>query len=101
MTVFAVPKGTFTLTGDPHTHTRPGGTTGKPLHRVFCPDCGSSIMMYRDDTDRVNIAAGTLDDTSFFRPTANIYCETKQSWVPLAPNMLSYPQQGEFPNHPT
>ena len=65
------------------------------MYRVFCPDCGSSIMMYRDDTDRINITAGTLDDTSFFKPTANIYCETKQSWVLLAPDVRSYVHQGE------
>jgi hypothetical protein len=94
-TVFAFPKGTVTLTGDPQIYTRPGGTTGMPLHRVFCPDCGSSIMMYRDDTNRINITAGTLDDTSFFKPTANIYCETKQEWVPLAPEMRRYSLQGE------
>ena len=95
LTVFAFPKGTVTLTGDPQIYTRPGGTTGMPLHRVFCPDCGSSIMMYRDDTNRINITAGTLDDTSFFKPTANIYCETKQEWVPLAPEMRRYSLQGE------
>jgi hypothetical protein len=52
-------------------------------------------MMYRDDTDRINITAGTLDDTSFFKPTANIYCEAKQDWVPLAPDMRRYVRQGE------
>jgi hypothetical protein len=95
LTVFGVPTGTFTVTGDPQTHTRPGGTTGKPLHRVFCPDCGSSIMVYKDNTGRVNFTAGTLDDTSFFKPTANIYCETKQSWVPLDSDMRTYPHLGE------
>jgi hypothetical protein len=95
LTVCAFPKGAITLTGDPQTYTRPGGTTGNPLHRVCCPDCGSSIMVYRDDNDRINITAGTLDDTSFFKPTANIYCETKQSWVPLASDMRFYLHLGE------
>jgi hypothetical protein len=65
LTVFAFPKDMITLTGDPRVYTQLGGTTGMPLHRVFCPDCGSSTMMYRDDTGRINIAAGTLDDASF------------------------------------
>ena len=95
LTVIGFPKGTITLTGGPKVYTQPGGTTGIPLHRVFCPDCGSAIMVYRDDTGRINIAAGTLDDTSVFRPTANVYSETKQSWVPLAPNMRCYSHQGE------
>lgn len=62
---------------------------------MFCPDCGSAILLYREDTDRINITAGTLDDTGFFRPTANIYCETKQSWLLLSPGMRNYPLQGE------
>jgi hypothetical protein len=95
LTVFALPKDTITLTGDPMVYTQPGGTTGMPLHRVFCPDCGSSVMMYRDDTGRINIAAGTLDDASFFKPTANIYCDAKQAWVQLSPEMNAYAAQGE------
>jgi hypothetical protein len=93
--VFAFPNGSISLTGDPKIYTQPGGTSGMPLHRVFCPDCGSSIMMYRDDTGRVNIGARTLDDTEFFKPTANIYCEMKQAWVPLDPEMRDYPTLGE------
>jgi hypothetical protein len=95
MTVFAVPKETVTLTGDTQVYTQSGGAFGLPLHRIFCPVCGSSLMVYRDDTQRINILAGTLDDTSFFKPTANIYCETKQAWVPLAPDMREYPASGE------
>jgi hypothetical protein len=49
--------------------------------------------VFRDDTNRINITAGTLDDTSFFKPTANIYYETKQ--VPLGPGMRRYSHQGE------
>jgi len=52
-------------------------------------------MMYRDDTGRINIAAGTLDDTNFFKPTANIYCDAKQAWVELSPEMHAYAAQGE------
>jgi hypothetical protein len=47
------------------------------------------------DTDRINNTSGTLDDTSFFKPTANTYCETQQSWVPLASDMRFYPHLGE------
>ena len=93
--IIGVPTGTVTVTGDPIIYTQPGGTTGKPLHRTFCRDCGSPIMIYKDDTGRINIWAGTLDDTGLFTPTANIYCESKQAWVPLAPNMRQYVREGE------
>ena len=95
MPVFAVPKGALAMTGEPHVYTEPGGTSGLPLNRTFCPTCGSSLTVYREDTTRINILAGTLDDSSFFKPTANIYCETKQSWVPLDPDMRFYERLGE------
>src|SRR5215218_1821519 len=37
LTAVAVPIGSITFTGDPKTYTQPGGTTGRPLHRCFCP----------------------------------------------------------------
>jgi hypothetical protein len=74
-----------------------GGTGAENYWRV--PLRAHSIFRrgraYRDDNNRINIAAGTLDDTSFFKPTANIYCEMKQDWVPLAPDMRRYSHQGE------
>jgi hypothetical protein len=45
----------------------------------------------------VLLFAGTLDDTSFVKPTANIFCESAQSWVPLSPdvpNFSKYPPPG-------
>jgi hypothetical protein len=38
------------------------------------------------------IMAGTLDDTSFVKPTANIYCGAKQGWLPLSPDIPSFVQ---------
>ena len=52
-------------------------------------------MMYREDTGRINISAGTLDDADFFKPTAHIYCETRQSWLCLDPDVPSYPAQAD------
>lgn len=93
--VFAVPKGALSLIGEFQTYTQPGGTTGMPLHRVFCPACGSSVMMYRDDTGRINVAAGTLDNPSLFKPAAHIYCEAKQRWFSLSPDVRAYPARDE------
>ena len=91
LTAVAVPAASITFTGDPKVYTHPGGTTGLPLHRRFCPECGSSLTVHRNDTGRLMIMAGTLDDTSFVKPTANIYCESKQAWVPLSPDIPGFP----------
>jgi hypothetical protein len=37
----------------------------------------------------VMIAAGTLDDTSWVKPTTQIYCASAQPWVRLTGEMKS------------
>jgi hypothetical protein len=38
----------------------------------------------------VMIAAGTLDDTSWVKPTTQIYCASAQPWVQLSGEMKSF-----------
>jgi hypothetical protein len=38
----------------------------------------------------VMIAAGTLDDTSWVKPTTQIYCASAQPWVQLSAEMKSF-----------
>jgi hypothetical protein len=59
------------------------GDSGKAVYRHFCPDCGSPI------TSRavllpglVIVKAGTLDDPSGFRPTAEVYTVNRPAWLP-------------------
>jgi hypothetical protein len=37
------------------------------------------------------ILAGTLDDTSFVKPTMNIFCESAQSWVQMSTDTENFP----------
>jgi hypothetical protein len=92
LTAVAVPNDTITVSGDLRTYTQPGGTTGLPMHRRFCPQCGSQVLLEREQSGRIYIMAGTLDDTSFVRPERSIFCESKQAWVPLPPDIPSYPR---------
>jgi len=79
LTAVAVPRRSIRVTGSLKTYTEPGGTSGLPLHRRFCPACGSPIVVEGEGSTRIVIMAGTLDDTSFVRLTANIFCESAQS----------------------
>jgi len=58
------------------------GDSGKPVHRSFCPSCGSPI---KSDVDAVPgmsfIKAGTLYDASWLEPTMEIWCRSAQAWV--------------------
>ena len=69
--------------------SRPSTTSaesGQPVQRLFCGNCGSPIVSYSDGLPGVAfIKAGTLEDTSWLKPTMEIWCETAQPWVPIDP----------------
>ena len=80
-TVIALPKSALAVTGALKGFTK-RGDSGKPIERLFCPDCGTSVL---DEAEAVPgvvmIAAGTLDDPSWVKPTVEIYCGSAQPWV--------------------
>jgi Uncharacterized conserved protein len=56
--------------------------TGRAVQRLFCGNCGSPIVSYSDGLPGVAfIKAGTLEDTSWLKPTTEIWCETAQPLV--------------------
>lgn len=102
LTVVAVPRNAIKITGKLKTYSEPGGTSGLPVHRRFCPDCGSPVIVEVEGSTRTGIMAGTLDDTSFVKPATNIFCESAQSWVPMSPDARNYPRYDEWaPQQPT
>lgn len=82
--VIGLPKPALRLSGMPKSFTK-RGDSGKLIERFFCPDCGASIM---DEAQAlpgmVMIQAGTLDDTSWVKPTSEIYCASAQPWARFA-----------------
>jgi hypothetical protein len=78
----------LTISGPSHTTVVTVGDTGEQTFRHFCNNCGSPI--YSQPTAYPGIAflkVGTLDDTSWIKPTINVYCETAQPWVTIDENM--------------
>jgi hypothetical protein len=70
-------------TGFAKDHTRTGDSGQQVVNR-FCPDCGSTIVIEPAALPGTTIIpAGTLDDTSWLKPTMEIYCDDAQSWVEL------------------
>jgi hypothetical protein len=54
--------------------------SGRTSIRWVCPDCGSWVAGPARD-GLVRVRAGTLDDTSWLRPTRHIWASRKQPWV--------------------
>lgn len=82
-----------TITGDGlvsyEDHT---GTSGKPFFRSFCSRCGSPISGNGDAyPGLIFIKAGTLDDPSWLKPSAHIWCAEKQPWVVIEEGSAQIP----------
>lgn len=90
--VVAVPSPMLTVTGDSKVFDSQGDS-GQGTHSTFCPTCGSSVIGTADIMQGISmIRAGTLDDTSWLKPTMEIYCDSKQPWVSVAGDHQSFPK---------
>jgi hypothetical protein len=60
----------------------------------FCPRCGSPVMLTMSHMpDLISIKAGSFDDTSWYKPTVNIWTDSRQPWVKLDPEANNLPKQ--------
>jgi len=56
--------------------------TQTPVQRQYCTNCGSPIVSILGSMPGVvAIKAGTLNDTSWIQPGAEIWARSKQGWV--------------------
>ena len=75
----------FSLTGTPRRVQRVLGSGGIG-YRWICPDCGvwicggSRLDVVAPDEKRV-VRGGTLDDTSWLKPTAHYWTRSAQPWI--------------------
>ena len=92
-TIIGVPEGAVSIQGEFRTYDD-AGESGEAVLRDFCPNCGSPLF------SRVAVApglifikAGTLDDTSWLFPAGHIWTRSKQPFVSIGADELSWPQQ--------
>jgi hypothetical protein len=80
-----VKKDSLTVTGPTKQFTR-AADSGNEVTGVFCPECGVRIYhMLKSVQHLLSLKPGTLDDTSWLRPSYFIWMKSAQGWVP-APN---------------
>lgn len=89
----ALPKGALQFSaGQPAVYEDTGGS-GKPVHRHFCAACGSPIYSNAVSAPQFDwLKAGTLDDTSWVKPIANVWCDSAQKWVAFAEGVPKFPK---------
>lgn len=68
--------------------------------RGFCGQCGSRLTGAQNDLEEsrwIGITASSLDDPSWFKPTADIFVSHAQPWDLMDPNLPkhkeSFPQK--------
>ena len=89
-----MPTGSVTITGESlATYEDHSGASGKPFYRTFCSRCGSPIRSSGEAYPGVDIIkVGTLDDASWVKPTAHIWCAEKQPWVVIEEGVAQMPE---------
>ena len=77
-----VPEQGFRLSGVEPRRLERMADSGRVNVRLVCPECGSWICgLPRDGMIRVR--GGSLDDTSWLRPSRHIWIRRKQPWVTI------------------
>ena len=92
-----LPQDAVTVEGDTlATYEDHTGASGKPFYRGFCSRCGSPIFGRGEAYEGlIFIKAGTLDDSSWVKPAAHIWCSEMQPWLKLgdgAPHLPGNPE---------
>ena len=68
------------------------GDSGRIVRRGFCPNCGARLFgKATASPEIISIMAGSLDDSSWFRPQADIYIASAQSWDYMNPDLPKFP----------
>ena len=68
------------ISGEPSSYESVADS-GFTVTRYFCPDCGSLLFGKLDSLKNVlAVAVGSLDDSSWFKPTAIVYNKHKPHW---------------------
>jgi len=78
------------LHGTLKTFTR-AGESGRAVACAFCPECGVRIYHEPRWLDGIfTVKPGTLDDTSFLRPTMEVWTKRKHAWLEFRGDLLSF-----------
>jgi hypothetical protein len=90
--LLAFPDNELTITG-PMADYRSKGSSGNDVVRRFCPSCGSPIVSMPTTNPGMSfIKAGTLDDTGILDPKVHIWCDSRQPWVKLPEDAITFPK---------
>ena len=79
-----VADGAFRIMGIEPRPIESTADSGRTKIRWVCPECGCWVFSTaRPDNGLRRVRSGTLDDTSWLRPTVHFWTRSKQPWLTL------------------
>jgi hypothetical protein len=91
------PADAVNVSGEVRRYSSAGGS-GNKVERGFCPMCGSQLFgQPMVMPGLIGIRAGTLDDTSMYKPAVNIFTSSAATWSHLDPSLPSFPEMPPRP----
>jgi hypothetical protein len=89
----STPSADFSVTGPLKSFER-GSERGTRMVCHFCAECGTRIYHQPTHTsERVNIKAGTLDETGWLTPELHIWLRSKQPWTTVNEGAATHDEQ--------
>lgn len=86
----AVPAAALKISGEVKYYPNKADS-GNLFSRGFCPECGSRVFAKTSGRPEVAlIAAGSLDDPSWFRPAMDFYVSSAQPWAHMDPALPKF-----------
>lgn len=87
-----VPTTSISFEGESRGQYVVNGASGQPVTRNFCRNCGSPLTTELPAFDNLAaVKAGTLDDSSWVKPTIQIWCNSAQPWGPIDESIAKAP----------
>ena len=95
-TYFAIPDSDFTLTSGNPKGFGYIADSGKPLERVFCPNCGARLYTRNLGSfpGTVFVQIGSLDNPGLFAPKLEMFTKRRLAWE----GPLDLPQFTDMPS---
>jgi hypothetical protein len=67
------------------------GDSGKPVHRCFCPNCGTFLFGHPESRPNLRtVSASTLDDPTIFKPEIAVWLAEAQPWDCTSPTIKKF-----------
>ncbi|MEV6607130.1 GFA family protein [Kutzneria sp. NPDC051319] len=91
-----VPQDSVRINGIPKVHNTVGAENGQVRDRMFCGDCGTPIFtVMRERPEIIIVKAGTLDDRTGLKPTAEVWGRRAQEWFGPDPSRVRFEGDAE------